>query len=162
MDSLARSNFKNGANFAIVGSSTLPKYVPFSLNIQVMQFVHFKTRTLELLNSNAGILLNSYRYSYCRYFFHFLYVKNIVDWDWDLVLGYENLIDDDGFRNALYMIDIGQNDIADSLSKNLSYFQVVKQIPSIISEIQNAVKVRVISGCASFFGSSFVEFDVFL
>ncbi|XP_022946014.1 GDSL esterase/lipase At1g09390-like [Cucurbita moschata] len=107
MDSLARSNFKNGANFAIVGSSTLPKYVPFSLNIQVMQFVHFKTRTLELLNSNAG---------------------------------YENLIDDDGFRNALYMIDIGQNDIADSLSKNLSYFQVVKQIPSVISEIQNAVK----------------------
>ncbi|KGN61022.1 GDSL esterase/lipase At1g09390 [Cucumis sativus] len=107
MDSLAGSNFKNGANFAIVGSSTLPKYVPFSLNIQLMQFLHFRSRTLELLNANPG---------------------------------HGNLIDDSGFRNALYMIDIGQNDIADSFSKNLSYSQVINLIPSIISEIKNAVK----------------------
>uniref|UniRef100_A0A9I9CIJ9 GDSL esterase/lipase n=1 Tax=Cucumis melo TaxID=3656 RepID=A0A9I9CIJ9_CUCME len=107
MDSLAGSNFKNGANFAIVGSSTLPKYVPFSLNIQVMQFLHFRSRMLELLNGN---------------------------------LGHGNLIDDSGFRNALYMIDIGQNDIADSFAKNLSYSQVINLIPSFISEIKNAMK----------------------
>lgn len=51
LDSLGGSKFTNGANFAVVGSSTLPKYVPFSLNIQVMQFLHFKARSLELVNA---------------------------------------------------------------------------------------------------------------
>jgi hypothetical protein len=51
---LGGSGFTNGANFAVVGSSTLPKYVPFSLNIQLMQFLHFKSRTLELVT--AGIV----------------------------------------------------------------------------------------------------------
>ncbi|KDP23357.1 hypothetical protein JCGZ_23190 [Jatropha curcas] len=105
LDSLAGSRFSNGVNFAVVGSSTLPKFVPFSLNIQIMQFLHFKARALELVNA-----------------------------------GSQNLISDDGFQNALYMIDIGQNDIADSFSKNLSYVQVVKRIPSFIQEIENAMK----------------------
>lgn len=51
------------------------------------------------------------------------------------------MINDEGFRNALYMIDIGQNDIADSFAKNLSYAQVVKRIPGVVAEIENAVKV---------------------
>ncbi|KAH7571279.1 hypothetical protein ACOSP7_013682 [Xanthoceras sorbifolium] len=107
LDSLTNSKFTNGANFAVAGSSTLPKFVPFSLNIQVMQFLRFKARTLELVTT-AGL---------------------------------GNFINDEGFRNALYMIDIGQNDIADSFSKNLSYVQVIKRIPSVIAEIKNAVKV---------------------
>ncbi|XP_044477328.1 GDSL esterase/lipase At1g09390 [Mangifera indica] len=104
LDSLADSKFKNGANFAIVGSSTLPKYVPFSLNIQLMQFLHFKDRTLQLVTA-----------------------------------GSTDFINEDGFRNALYIIDIGQNDIADSFSKKFTYAQVVKRIPSVLREIQNAV-----------------------
>lgn len=36
-----RPNFKNGANFAIGGATTLPKYVLFSLSTQVLQFVRF-------------------------------------------------------------------------------------------------------------------------
>lgn len=55
--------------------------------------------------------------------------------------GSGNFIDDEGFRNALYMTDIGQNDLADSFSKNLTYIEVIKRIPSVISEIKNAVKV---------------------
>ncbi|XP_058000576.1 GDSL esterase/lipase At1g09390 isoform X3 [Hevea brasiliensis] len=51
LDSLGGSKFSNGANFAVVGSSTLPKFVPFSLNIQIMQFLHFKARVLELVNA---------------------------------------------------------------------------------------------------------------
>jgi hypothetical protein len=51
------------------------------------------------------------------------------------------MINDEGFQNALYMIDMGQNDIADSFLKNLTYAEVVKRIPSIITEIKNAVKV---------------------
>ncbi|XP_062144361.1 GDSL esterase/lipase At1g09390 [Alnus glutinosa] len=104
LDSLG-SKFTNGANFAVVGSSTLPKYVPFSLNIQLMQFLHFKARTLELVTTGLG-----------------------------------NLINDEGFKNALYMIDMGQNDIVDSFFKNLTYAQVIKRIPSIITEIKNAIK----------------------
>ncbi|KAG5244602.1 GDSL esterase/lipase [Salix suchowensis] len=106
LDSLGGSRFTNGANFAVVGSSTLPKYVPFSLNIQLMQFLHFKSRTLELATAGFG-----------------------------------NFVTDEGLRNALYIIDIGQNDIADSFSKQMSYAQVTKRIPSVILEIENAVKV---------------------
>ncbi|OMP09401.1 Lipase, GDSL [Corchorus olitorius] len=105
LDSLGGSKFRNGANFAVVGSSTLPKFVPFSLNIQIMQFLHFKARSLELVHA-----------------------------------GSRNLINEEGFRNALYIIDIGQNDIADSFDKNLSYAQVTKRIPSVVTEINNAVK----------------------
>ncbi|KAJ6683189.1 hypothetical protein OIU74_021280 [Salix koriyanagi] len=107
LNSLGGSRFTNGANFAVVGSSTLPKYVPFSLNIQLMQFLHFKARTLELATAGFG-----------------------------------NFVTDEGLRNALYIIDIGQNDIADSFSKQMSYAQVTKRIPSsVILEIENAVKV---------------------
>lgn len=51
-----KSNFTNGANFAIVGSSTLPKYIPFALNIQVMQFLHFKASSLDPMV--AGTIAN--------------------------------------------------------------------------------------------------------
>nr|AFK43480.1 unknown [Medicago truncatula] len=105
LDSMSGSTFTNGANFAVVGSSTLPKYLPFSLNIQVMQFQHFKARSLQLATSGA-----------------------------------KNMINDQGFRDALYLIDIGQNDLADSFTKNLSYVQVIKRIPTVITEIENAVK----------------------
>ncbi|KAG8363939.1 hypothetical protein BUALT_Bualt19G0074500 [Buddleja alternifolia] len=104
LDSLG-TTFSNGANFAIAGSTTLPKNVPFALNIQVMQFMHFKDRAAELVAA-----------------------------------GVNNLISYDRFGDALYMIDIGQNDIAHSFAKGLSYVQVVKKIPSILAEIENAVK----------------------
>ncbi|GMN44090.1 hypothetical protein TIFTF001_013283 [Ficus carica] len=52
----------------------------------------------------------------------------------------QSLINDDEFRKALYVIDIGQNDIADSFAKSMSYVQVVKRIPLVTTEINNAVK----------------------
>ncbi|KAF2572288.1 hypothetical protein F2Q70_00001880 [Brassica cretica] len=108
LDSLGGSRFQNGANFAIVGSTTLPKNVPFSLNIQLMQFLHFKSRSLELAstsNPSKGMFIS-----------------------------------ESGFRNALYMIDIGQNDIARSFSLGNSYSQTVKLIPQFISEIKTSIK----------------------
>lgn len=56
--------------------------------------------------------------------------------------GVNGLVSYDKFRDALYMIDIGQNDIADSFARGLSYAQVVKKIPSILAEIKNAIKVN--------------------
>nr|KYP71322.1 GDSL esterase/lipase At1g09390 family [Cajanus cajan] len=106
LDSLSGTSFTNGANFAVAGSSTLPKNVPFSLNIQLMQFLRFKARTLQLVTQGA-----------------------------------RNLINDEGFRDALYLIDIGQNDLDDAFSKNLSYAQVIGRIPAFIIEIENAIKV---------------------
>lgn len=57
--------------------------------------------------------------------------------------GSQKMINDDGFQKALYMIDIGQNDIADAFAKKYSYAQVVKRIPSILAEIKNAIKVSI-------------------
>lgn len=70
-------------------------------------------------------------------------IHAICEWnDYSLFFsGSGNFIDHEGFRNALYMTDIGQNDLADSFSKNLTYIEVIKRIPSVISEIKNAVKV---------------------
>ncbi|CAH8381971.1 unnamed protein product [Eruca vesicaria subsp. sativa] len=108
LDSLGGSSFLNGANFAIGGSSTLPKRVPFSLNIQLMQFLHFKSKSLELAstsNPSKGMFIS-----------------------------------ESGFRNALYMIDIGQNDIARSFSIGNSFSQTAKLIPQFISEIKTTIK----------------------
>ncbi|KAI4341632.1 hypothetical protein MLD38_026330 [Melastoma candidum] len=45
-------NFTYGANFAIAGAATLPRYRPFSLDVQVLQFVRFRTRS-PLLKSRG-------------------------------------------------------------------------------------------------------------
>ncbi|KAA3476185.1 GDSL esterase/lipase [Gossypium australe] len=96
-------NFTNGVNFAIIGSATLPRYVPFSLFVQVSQFLRFRSRS-------PALMLN----------------------------GYKDLVGDEDFENALYTIDIGQNDLAASFD-NLTYSQVIERIPSFITEIKNAI-----------------------
>ena len=55
-------------------------------------------------------------------------------------LGYKNFVGEDGFKNALYMIDIGQNDLT-GVFYNVPYDQVLQRIPSFISEIQEAMWV---------------------
>ncbi|KAK1401874.1 GDSL-like Lipase/Acylhydrolase superfamily protein [Heracleum sosnowskyi] len=109
------STFSNGANFAIVGSSTLPRYVPFALNVQIMQFLRFKSRSLELVTA-----------------------------------GSQRMIGDEDFRRALYMIDIGQNDLAHGFKNNLSYAEVVKTIPSVLKEIEIAMKTLYDQGGRNF------------
>lgn len=109
------STFSNGANFAIVGSSTLPRYVPFALNVQIMQFLRFKSRSLELVTA-----------------------------------GSQRMIGDEDFRRALYMIDIGQNDLADGFKKNLSYAKVIETIPSVLKEIEIAMKTLYDQGGRNF------------
>ncbi|MFS7935017.1 putative alpha-L-fucosidase [Helianthus anomalus] len=104
MESLG-SKFSYGANFAVVGSSTLPKFVPFALNVQVLQFLHFKSRSNDLLASGSKAMIN-----------------------------------DDGFQRALYIIDIGQNDLADAFANKYSYAGVIKRIPLVLAEIKNAIK----------------------
>ncbi|XP_068663855.1 GDSL esterase/lipase At1g09390-like [Aristolochia californica] len=97
------SDFSQGANFAIIGSATQPKLQPFSLRIQVLQFLRFKARSLELAGDSP------------------------------------HLIGPDEFQNALYMFDIGQNDLSAAFS-NMSYQQVLEKIPSVLKEIKGAIK----------------------
>ncbi|PIN10729.1 Alpha-L-fucosidase [Handroanthus impetiginosus] len=47
LDSL-EPDFTNGANFAIGGACTLPRHVPFNLNIQILQFKRFYNHLVEL------------------------------------------------------------------------------------------------------------------
>ncbi|PWA45741.1 SGNH hydrolase-type esterase domain-containing protein [Artemisia annua] len=94
-------DFTSGVNFAVAGGMILPKLVPFHLDIQVRQFVHFKNRSLDLLSHGTP----------------------------------GNYINEDGFRNALYMIDMGQNDILEALyASNLTYAPVAAQVPSFVAE----------------------------
>ncbi|GFQ08129.1 GDSL esterase/lipase lip-4, partial [Phtheirospermum japonicum] len=52
--------------------------------------------------------------------------------------GHTNLFGDDDFKNALYTIDIGQNDLSISFL-SFSYAQTIERIPSFISEIKDAL-----------------------
>lgn len=97
------SNFTNGADFAISGAATLPRYVPFSLDVQILQFNRFQARSIELTSK-----------------------------------GVKDLVGEEGFKKALYIIDIGQNDLAGAFNY-LSYPQVIDKIPSFIAEIKFAV-----------------------
>jgi hypothetical protein len=44
------SDFSNGVNFAIGGSTATPGGSPFSLDVQLHQFLYFRTRSFELIN----------------------------------------------------------------------------------------------------------------
>lgn len=105
------SDFTGGANFAISGSTTLPRNVPFALHVQVQQFLHLKQRSLELI-AHGGTAP----------------------------------VDADGFRNALYLIDIGQNDLSAAFGSGAPYDDIVHQrIPAIVSEIKDAIMVLLCS-----------------
>ncbi|EEF47209.1 zinc finger protein, putative [Ricinus communis] len=97
-------DFRNGVNFAFAGAATSPRFKPFSLDVQVLQFTHFRARSPELI-----------------------------------LKGHNELVNEEDFKDALYLIDIGQNDLAGSF-EHLSYEEVIAKIPSIIVEIDYAIQ----------------------
>ncbi|CAD5196442.1 unnamed protein product [Musa acuminata subsp. malaccensis] len=54
--------------------------------------------------------------------------------------GSGSLLSEKEFQNAVYSIDIGQNDVSTPFSANLSYAEVVVKIPSILSRIGAAIE----------------------
>ncbi|XP_031486695.1 GDSL esterase/lipase At1g09390 [Nymphaea colorata] len=111
-------NFFSGANFAIAGSGTLPPFVAFSLNIQVLQFLRFKSRILEIKKEHG---------EHPKFPFS-----------------------EDEFQHALYMLDIGQNDLSHAFSANLTYSQVIEKIPTILEQIKSAVESLYANGARNF------------
>lgn len=62
--------------------------------------------------------------------------------------GRKDVLDKEGFKNALYIFDIGQNDLTVALTFNpLPYDQVLEKIPSFISGIKDAIQVRNVVNC---------------
>jgi hypothetical protein len=49
-------------------------------------------------------------------------------------------VDRDGFRRAIYTIDIGQNDL--SAYMHLPFDQVVAKIPSVVAQIKYTIEVN--------------------
>ncbi|RWW44984.1 hypothetical protein BHE74_00049216 [Ensete ventricosum] len=94
------SNFSHGVNFAVVGAAVDLPGNPFPLSTQVLQFLHFKNRTRELMAE----------------------------------------VTEKEFKDAVYSIDIGQNDLAKAFYLNLSYPQVLLKIPTMINKIEDAIK----------------------
>ncbi|CAN8253924.1 unnamed protein product [Cochlearia groenlandica] len=65
--------------------------------------------------------------------------------------GRNDLIDDKGFKNALYMIDIGQNDLLLALyDSNLTYATVVQKIPPMLLEIKKSIQTIYLNGGRKF------------
>ncbi|XP_018478647.1 GDSL esterase/lipase At1g54790 isoform X2 [Raphanus sativus] len=122
LDSLGLPNFKKGCNFAAAGSTILPanptSVSPFSFDLQISQFIRFKSRALELLAKTGK--------RYERY-----------------------LPPSDYYAKGLYMIDIGQNDLAGAFySKTLD--QVLASIPSTLETFEAGLKRLYEEGARNF------------
>ncbi|XP_031404297.1 GDSL esterase/lipase At3g27950-like [Punica granatum] len=114
LDSLG-TNFRQGANFATAGSSILPGFFsPFDLGVQISQFSQFKSRTTELYNN----------------------VSSSGEASHDCVIPKP-----DDFLKALYVFDIGQNDLTLGF-QNMTPPQVVATFPNILNRFTQAVQVR--------------------
>uniref|UniRef100_A0A5B6YUH1 Alpha-L-fucosidase n=1 Tax=Davidia involucrata TaxID=16924 RepID=A0A5B6YUH1_DAVIN len=112
LDSIG-TNFRHGANFATGGSSIRPGgYSPFHLDLQISQFIQFKSRTTALykqLSDNRKIPP----------------FKSTLPRPQD-------------FSKALYTFDIGQNDLAYGF-QHTTEDQVQASIPDILDKFSLAV-----------------------
>lgn len=99
------SDYSNGVNFAMAGSTVSHGVSPYSLNVQVDQFVYFKHRSLELFER-----------------------------------GQKGPVSKEGFENALYMMDIGHNDVAGVMHTPSDNWD--KKFSKIVSEIKDAIRVN--------------------
>ncbi|XWS44103.1 hypothetical protein CRYUN_Cryun15aG0016000 [Craigia yunnanensis] len=116
LDSIGTS-FRYGANFAIGGSTIRPQnesmslngVSPFSHDIQIVQYDNFKARTSYFYNQ---VKRNSHRI---------------------------NLLRPQDFSTALYVFDIGQNDIAAGSRKN-NDTDFHASVPDIVDQLAKAVQ----------------------
>ncbi|KAG4179374.1 hypothetical protein ERO13_A10G102000v2 [Gossypium hirsutum] len=127
LDSIG-SNFRHGANFAAGGSTIVPQnktiaesgLSPFALNVQIFQFDQFKARTSDLYKEKK-------KHS-CRI---------------------QVLPRSKEFGDALYVVDIGQNDIAYGL-RTVGDAQLLASIPDIINQLVLAVQHLYTQGARTF------------
>ncbi|KAG8084777.1 hypothetical protein GUJ93_ZPchr0010g9896 [Zizania palustris] len=107
------SDYSNGVNFAMAGSTVSRGVSPYSLNVQVDQFVYFKHRSLELFGR-----------------------------------GLKGPVNKEGFENALYMMDIGHNDVAGVMHTPSDKWD--KKLREIVGEIKDAIRILHDNGARKF------------
>jgi hypothetical protein len=107
------SDYSNGVNFAMAGSTVSHGVSPYSLNVQVDQFVYFKRRSLELFER-----------------------------------GLKGPVNKEGFENALYMMDIGHNDVAGVMHTPSDQWD--KKLRTIVGEIGDAIRILYDNGARKF------------
>lgn len=61
------SDYTHGVNFAVAGAAIQGIFIPFPLSTQLLQFLHFKNRTRELLPLGKGSLINVEEYQKAVY-----------------------------------------------------------------------------------------------
>ncbi|KAL5572812.1 hypothetical protein UlMin_022409 [Ulmus minor] len=127
LDSIG-TNFSHGANFA-TGGSTIRRQnesifvngiSPFSLDIQFVQFSQFKARTAGLFYNQANRESNE-----------------------------RTIPKPEEFSNALYILDIGQNDISAGF-RPMSYDKFQAEIPDIINQLATVVQNLYNQGARAF------------
>ncbi|KAL0312487.1 UNVERIFIED_CONTAM: GDSL esterase/lipase [Sesamum radiatum] len=150
LDSIAAPSFRRGCNFAAAGSTILPATAssvsPFSFGIQVAQFFRFKSKVEDILaksissphNIIGDISLEKPVINFLNYFYLLAARK------------YDKYIPaQDYFQKALYMFDIGQNDLAGAFySKTLD--QILASIPTILLEFEHGIESLYDQGARNF------------
>ncbi|KAL6994336.1 hypothetical protein U1Q18_012442 [Sarracenia purpurea var. burkii] len=122
LDSVGTS-FSHGANFAAAGSSIrVGGYSPFHLDVQISQFIQFKSRSTDLYNQPSN--------------------GNIPPCKSSLPRPYD-------FSNALYTFDIGQNDLSYGFQYN-PVETVRGFIPDILDKFSQAIRQLYMTGARFF------------
>ncbi|WVZ96578.1 hypothetical protein U9M48_042195 [Paspalum notatum var. saurae] len=107
------SDYSNGVNFAMAGSTVSHGVSPYSLNVQVDQFVYFRHRSLEMFER-----------------------------------GLKGPVSKEGFENALYMMDIGHNDMVGVAHTPSDQWD--KKITEIVGEVRQAISILYDNGARKF------------
>lgn len=112
----------------MAGSTVTHGVSPYSLNVQVDQFVYFRHRSLEMFE--RGLLdicaIESIQYSV-------LSLKDVLS------SGLEGPVSKEGFESALYMMDIGHNDMVGVAHTPSDQWD--KKITEIVGEVRQAISV---------------------
>lgn len=107
------SDYSNGVNFAMAGSTVTHGMSDYSLNVQIDQFVYFRQRSLEMFER-----------------------------------GLKGPVSKEGFENALYMMDIGHNDMVGVAHTPSDQWD--KKITEIIGEVRKAISILYDNGARKF------------
>ncbi|KAG2616575.1 GDSL esterase/lipase At1g09390-like [Panicum virgatum] len=107
------SDYSNGVNFAMAGSTASHGVSTYSLNVQIDQFVYFRHRSLEMFER-----------------------------------GLKGPVSKEGFENAVYMMDIGHNDMVGVAHTPSDKWD--KKITDVIGEVRKAISILYDNGARKF------------
>lgn len=107
------SDYSNGVNFAMAGSTASHGVSTYSLNVQIDQFVYLRHRSLEMFER-----------------------------------GLKGPVSKEGFENAVYMMDIGHNDMVGVAHTPSDKWD--KKITDVIGEVRKAISILYDNGARKF------------